>query len=878
MDEKRNQTELFDQPDINVKRTDFDLSFPNKMTLNFNKMVPILCQKTMPGDSWHIKSDVFSRWLAMQAPVFSEYALKFNSAYVANNLIYGGWQQFIGAGDDQAAQYLLDEQANAIGGGNHGLDHELPHFTSWDIATYPLHKVVMTEGYTADSPTPDYGYQLHISPMFKPLFRLFAAPVICTDYVTGAHSGSGSWTSYPDSSCLNFSTMKQAVIWVLGSTADNAFWDEMVAKGYVFEATNMESPDVDLYGFTVDSGGIKTHDWAFYCHGANLNTIEKNWTGTLPALIELPKDTFFLTESDWQDLQYESTAAGARATTNFAMSASLFTAQNNTRFFYRCRTVYATNLGAQVYGSQATAVTPYGCIYHMLPSETYKNNNNKFKVGYLTLFHRTIGQHVVKRLLGAGTLTDYLGKCYSQSLLRQPFDVANKLLGNVVQYEHGYNNFQHPTTEAFNPQGTYNESSDKYEIGVVNQVEISILPYLAYHKIWNDYIRDPRYELRYLYADQYRSPFMRPLEGVSSTSALGRYREGNIIDTQSNQYNPRLGWIFYNDVTYNNLDDGVFENDMSKYMTPEKPFYWCSFTELISLRDRRVVHDYFTMVTPSPQMGEQTSIPTLGNVNDLRLATRFQKFLERSNFVGSDFVKQILAHFGVKPDNCNHCATRWLGGKIMKPTLSPVTITSTDSDTQVTGEQTGQMYCSGSLNKIDLQTNEHGYIFQIVTIQNDFFTTDGYDKDPITYMDYPLPEMGDLGPQQICLGRVVGTDGTYNLDQKNFGTDNNPFAVFGYVPRYADWKCNLAQIHGDFRKSLSYWVSKRQLNPDLLNGSFGYGKRGNIPQVGKAFLYENPDYNAFTYTGEEYDHALLDINHIITCSRELPKLPNPQVL
>ena len=142
MDEKRNQTELFDQPDINVKRTDFDLSFPNKMTLNFNKMVPILCQKTMPGDSWHIKSDVFSRWLAMQAPVFSEYALKFNSAYVANNLIYGGWQQFIGAGDDQAAQYLLDEQANAIGGGNHGLDHELPHFTSWDIATYPMHKVV----------------------------------------------------------------------------------------------------------------------------------------------------------------------------------------------------------------------------------------------------------------------------------------------------------------------------------------------------------------------------------------------------------------------------------------------------------------------------------------------------------------------------------------------------------------------------------------------------------------------------------------------------------------------------------------------------------------------------------------------------------------
>ena len=69
----------------------------------------------------------------------------------------------------------------------------------------------------------------------------------------------------------------------------------------------------------------------------------------------------------------------------------------------------------------------------------------------------------------------------------------------------------------------------KFDIGVVNDVRISVLPYLAYHKIWNDYIRDPRYEMRFLYSDPYRSPFMQPLFGQGNNLRNGTFIQGSFF-------------------------------------------------------------------------------------------------------------------------------------------------------------------------------------------------------------------------------------------------------------------------------------------------------------------------------------------------------------
>ena len=67
---------------------------------------------------------------------------------------------------------------------------------------------------------------------------------------------------------------------------------------------------------------------------------------------------------------------------------------------------------------------PFGYIYTATPEDL-----GSTKMNHQEVFDRTFGQHIIYQLLGAGSLTDYLGKCYSQSLVRQPFDVANAIFG-----------------------------------------------------------------------------------------------------------------------------------------------------------------------------------------------------------------------------------------------------------------------------------------------------------------------------------------------------------------------------------------------------------------------------------------------------------------
>ena len=274
MKEKKNQSKLFDQVDLKAKRSTFDLSYPNKMTLNFNKIVPTLCKPTLPGDSWHIDTNIFSRWLSMSAPVFSEYSLKFNSAFVANNMIYGGWQQFAGEGDDQAAGYLLPGQRS---------QQTLPNFTTEKIAEMFYGKIFDEGG----------NQQLCLTPIARRFFRLFALPMLVLD---GPQAS--AWTEAPgnnDMSCLDYSTIKQINCLAVGSILDNDYWDDMVSKGYVFELSEEKTADelVSYRSFVIDSNGLVQHPWCFYCHGASLAPANEYMTAPLPAFIELPKHTFF---------------------------------------------------------------------------------------------------------------------------------------------------------------------------------------------------------------------------------------------------------------------------------------------------------------------------------------------------------------------------------------------------------------------------------------------------------------------------------------------------------------------------------------------------------------------------------------------------------
>lgn len=88
---------------IKPKLNKFDLSHENKLTFNMGKLVPILCQEVLPGDSWRVNSQILLRMQALIAPVMHRVDVWTHYFFVPNRLVWDEWEDFITGGEDGLA-------------------------------------------------------------------------------------------------------------------------------------------------------------------------------------------------------------------------------------------------------------------------------------------------------------------------------------------------------------------------------------------------------------------------------------------------------------------------------------------------------------------------------------------------------------------------------------------------------------------------------------------------------------------------------------------------------------------------------------------------------------------------------------------------------
>lgn len=687
----------------------------------------------------------------------------------------------------------------------------------------------------------------------------------------------------------------------------------LIKQGFVFDCQDIKGAS-DFNSFIAS---VKTQKFCFYYDNYNLGSVSfDDGFGDFDTWLFMPMSHDFL-PIDTNLIDVANSVAGVSAqfsrnnikvgfSENFNAPSQLFT-KSCTRWLSPMLAHTITDFASESYTWSWALSYPAGYLFTQIDTDP-KFVSTTDTLSVFDVFNLGIGQSIIKKYFGAKTLADYLGITLTQQVKRQPLPSYDKLSGNILgsRYVNRSGNNR--------PLGTYAEQGDLFEVGIVNDSPISLIPFLAYHKTWSDLFREPRYELRCIYSDPYRSPFLVPFNGS--------YHYGNMLGGNAETASSwtASGFItaspnYYDDVSF--YDDAILN-----YVSLYNVFTYRSFIDLVSLRERRVVADYYTLLTPLPQDGfesvvdavtdvgsissmhtgnfydvtERNGDPASGDlwvdggqllagtfnnlgtseevymtsrfaISALRMANKIQKFLERNNVVGSDYVKQILTHFGAKPTEYPATACWYLGGKLFTPNVSPVEMVGANSEMQATGQQSAQMYSSGQVNAQNFTAKEHGILLQFFTIQNDFDSVQGLRPQMITKFDFPFPEFADLGAEAVPLNQLVHTDGTYTNGQ----------TVFGYAPRYARSKCMLNEVHGDFKKSLAYWTTTRKFNPSLLHGTWGHGDPENVPEIGRNFLYENADYSAFTYTEDDYDHCLLDIKHYISVVRNLPTLPTPSI-
>ena len=228
---------------------------------------------------------------------------------------------------------------------------------------------------------------------------------------------------------------------------------------------------------------------------------------------------------------------------------------------------------------------------------------------------------------------------------------------------------------------------------------------------------------------------------------------------------------------------------------------------------------------------------TASSINDLRRAFRLQEWLERNARGGSRYIEVILAHFGVQSSDARLQRPEFLGGSATPISISEVLQTSDNaSETTPQGNMAGHGVSVGSSNYVSYKCEEHGYIMGLMTVMPKTAYQQGIPKhfSKFDKFEYFWPSFANIGEQPI-LNKELYADSTDSQDED----------VFGYTPRYAEYKYIPSTVHGEFRDTLKFWHMGRIFGSrPALNANFVECQEDEVDRV---FAVEDGNENLYVY-------------------------------
>lgn len=220
---------------------------------------------------------------------------------------------------------------------------------------------------------------------------------------------------------------------------------------------------------------------------------------------------------------------------------------------------------------------------------------------------------------------------------------------------------------------------------------------------------------------------------------------------------------------------------------------------------------YVSGTTPRTDL-EGVTEPTA--INDLRRAFRLQEFLERNARGGARYTEVVLSHFGVKSSDARLQRPEFIGGSKTPIQISEVLQTAppTEQANSPQGNMAGHGISVGGSQTFAYRAEEHGFLYGILSVMPQPAYQDGLPKQfsRLDRLDYYWPSFANLGEQQILNKELFWSP-----------TDDENDDIFGYTPRYAEYKYMPSTVHGDFRTTLDFWHAGRKFSTrPALNSDF----------------------------------------------------------
>lgn len=249
-------------------------------------------------------------------------------------------------------------------------------------------------------------------------------------------------------------------------------------------------------------------------------------------------------------------------------------------------------------------------------------------------------------------------------------------------------------------------------------------------------------------------------------------------------------------------------------------------------------------------------------INELRQANALQRWLERNARGGTRYTEHIKAHFGVEAQDMRLQRPEYITGLKQPIVVSEVLNTSGTFDpadpTMPSSPPQGSMAGHGvSVAAVNTEgyykVYEHGYIIGMLSILP---RTSYYQGIPRHFnrtepTDYYFPDFANIGEQEV-------------LNKELFAYAPEQEQVFGYLPRYAEYRTIPSRIAGDFRNSLEYWHLARKFY--------------STPQLNQTFIEAKPEqFNRIFAVQDNTDKFYIHLYNKVDAIRLMPKYGTPML-
>lgn len=323
-------------------------------------------------------------------------------------------------------------------------------------------------------------------------------------------------------------------------------------------------------------------------------------------------------------------------------------------------------------------------------------------------------------------------------------------------------------------------------LGVDRVIVDNALPFLAYHKIYDDWYRS--------------SQVQKPLFARVSSDDTKYYSLCN------------FPWRYFGD-SVDERPEIILNSDGSSLTASQ--FY--NADSILSMHQRCWSDDLYTTLALYPQAALNPQSPEIKvtqsqdksvtgvtmTIPSLRAANILQRYKEIMNLAGERYPDQLFAEYGVRPADAILDRPLFLGSyshgvytsSIYQNTSTPpdqISASEKNPFRNCLGASAGDSNGFGKNSLINgFKATEHGYVIVIGSLVPHSFYSNGidYDLNHSTIGDIASPKMQGLGEQAIYTNEIMGAH------------PDGRTTIFGYTPQYSHYKYRNDEVHGRLRST-----------------------------------------------------------------------------